>query len=187
MNLQVISEHTFDLDLLPEKGANILDLGARGFGIRKAFPQHNVICVDVDSIVFARSPLGVNLCCAVLDYDGFCDIRHSNDPQATQAIKTKDYGGIPCYKLETLIEIFDVEFDAIKFDIEGSEYEVIMSLTNPPTKQISVEFHLHCGQTEGQVHEMVGKLVSLGYTIVQNEKTARHGLPPNYWDSLFVL
>ena len=79
-------------------------------------------------------------------------------------------------------------WDLIKVDIEGAEYEAIMALTKAIAKQISIEFHLHTGiYQEAQVEEMVAHLEKLGYTTVSHEKTSDHGLPPNYWSSLFIF
>lgn len=182
MNLQVISEHTIDVSLLPEKGARILDLGCRGLGFRKAFPQHMVTSVDCDDLGKEESYMQV----AISDYDGRAGVKRYADPQAT-VITLGDE--VERMTIQTLSKKLDCKFwDVIKIDIEGSEREVIRSLNEPLAKQLSVEFHLHSGAyDEYQVNLMVMKLQQLGYQIIQHEKEARHGAGKNYWDSLFIL
>lgn len=183
-----IAEHTFDELLLPEK-ANILDLGCRGFAFANPLilADFRVITVDMDKTVFPGSGVGwSHYTCAVTNYDGWCGIINDRDPQATRFT----FGdNTPCYTLETLSGFCSVDFwDLIKMDIEGSEYEVIMSLDVAPAKQLSIEFHLHTGiYKQDQVDEMVSKLTSLGYEVRQHELTDRHCAGFNYWDSLFIL
>lgn len=181
MNIQVIAEHSVDLDLLPEK-ANILDAGCRGFQFTDYLRNkgHYVLALDVDSLGredYFNAPLTA---------DGrMVSIKRSSDPQATSICEGKDFHSVTIQELCNLQDI--LMFDLIKLDIELSEYEVIMSMNRPYTKQLSVEFHTHCGQTDKQVQECVDKLHSLGYKTIQHEKTRRHGLAPNWWDSLFIL
>ena len=79
-------------------------------------------------------------------------------------------------------------WDVIKMDVEGAEYEIIMAQEKAPTKQWSIEFHLHTGiYTQKEMIEMEKKLMLLGYTAIQHELKAEHGAGYNYWDSLFVL
>lgn len=196
MNLQTIAEHTFDKDSLPNIHGYVLDLGSRGFefadGMRAL--AHIVITVDCDDIPLnmpgGNFPLHNKI--AITDYDGHATVMRSNDPQATKIIPMHKLsaleGDVVCMTLETFSKKCGILFwDLIKIDIEGSEYEVIMSMDKPYAMQLSVEFHTHCGQTEQQVQQCVDKLHSLGYKTIQHEKTARHGLKPNYWDSLFTL
>jgi len=76
----------------------------------------------------------------------------------------------------------------IKIDIEGSEYEVIMSLEKAPAKQLSIEFHLHTGvYGHYEMTMMEDKLKALGYYPAQHERTSEHGAGFNYWDSLWIL
>lgn len=183
--ISVIAEHSVRLDLLPE-WANILDLGCRGFtfreGILKAFGERGVYIYGVD-IDYLNSDDYTR--CAITNFTGKCGIWRNNDPQATRIAVGNE---IDCYTLEVFSKLKGVEFwDLIKMDIEGSEYEVIMSLTKAPCKQFSIEFHIHCGQTKEQVSECVTKLESLGYEIATHELTEQHGAGFNYWSSLFIL
>lgn len=180
-----VAEHTYEETLLPEK-ANILDLGCRGFlfACDLNLLGYNVICVDAENMPYPAGLHYRNV--AICGYNGWGTLNRTNDPQATSVMK----GGneVQCYTIESFIESVGIKFDLIKMDIEGSEYEVIMSLTEAPARQISVEFHLHTKiYGDAQVKEMEDKLVSLGYYPAKHDKYPAHGLPANYWDSLFIL
>ena len=178
-----IAEHSVDLSLLPEK-ANILDIGCFGFAFTDAMRAlgHTVFPVDIqllDKEYFH---------CAISDYIGFCNAKMiGNDLQATRMVRASS--GIPCWTLEAFSDNQNIPFwDLIKIDVEGSEYEIIMSLSKAPAKQLSIEFHLHT-QVYGQIEMrmMEDKLKALGYEAVSHDYTAQHGAGFNYWDSLFIL
>lgn len=192
--IETIAEHSVDLNLLPEK-ANILDLGCRGFLFANHFITlgHRVITVDCDPLVNPGSikpNLHYNI--AVSNLNGNVKIEYTKDPQATRINNRNDGmpdNMVPCLTLSSLSKQCCIYFwDLIKIDIEGAEYEVIMSLTEPPAKQLSIEFHLHTGiYGLVQMAEMHDKLKSLGYEAVSHEMTKQHGCGLNFWDSLFVL
>lgn len=176
-----IAEHSVDLDLLPEK-ANILDLGCRGFEFTNYFKAlgHVVHSVDIDDLN------GHYFQCAILDYDGRVGLHKDKDPQATRA---KDGDDVICYRLETFSKLREVPFwDLIKMDIEMAEYQVIMDMDKPLSRQLSIEFHLHYGEYgQNEMVEMEQKLESLGYKEARHKMDERHGAGKNYWDSLFIL
>ncbi len=181
MIIKEIAEHKVCLELLPEN-AIILDLGARGYLFTDAMRSqgHRVIPVDIDKLE------GVYHQVAISDYNGRAGIQYSNDPQGTQI---KDGNDVPCYTLESFMEMIGVPFfDLIKIDIEGAERQLIRSLNNAPAKQLSIEFHLHTGAyTKSDVDLMVIKLQFLGYKVASHELTEAHGAGFNYWTSLFIL
>lgn len=186
--ITVIAEHSVDLSILPEK-ANILDLGCRGFLFINELRRlgHTVYPVDCD---YLQGQVYYNY--AITNYNGFTDLYKSGDPQGTRINKRHEAqsdSSVQCFTLDRFSLMVGIEFwDLIKIDIEGSEYEVIMSLTEPPAKQLSIEFHLHTGiYGDAQVKEMEDKLLSLGYFPVKHDKTSQHGCGLNYWDSLFIL
>lgn len=196
MNIQVIAEHSVDLDLLPEK-ANILDLGCRGFHFANHFLSfgHRVITVDCDPKI---TPIVDHYKLAISNFDGLASVLYDIDPQATRIIPyTERIKGsknpfltlVECKTLKSFSEMVEIEFwDCIKMDVESSEYEIIMSLDKAPATQISCEFHLHTGLYDvDKVWDMKDKLESLGYNPVKHEMSEQHGLGPNYWDSLFIL
>jgi hypothetical protein len=177
-----VAEHTYEETLLPER-ANILDLGCRGFLFSGKLKQmgHEVYPVDIDYLGpegYFQVGIGGSI--------GRCSIKKGNDPQATQKVQGHD---VLMLTIDRFSRDVKVDFwDLIKIDIEGSEYEVIMSLTEPPAKQLSIEFHLHTKvYGDKEVKEMEDKLVSLGYYPAKHDKTSEHGCGLNYWDSLWIL
>lgn len=181
--IRKIAEHLVDIELLPIR-AKILDLGCRGFQFTSALRSmgHWVIPVDIDVLDHKEY-----FRCAISDFDGLCGLSRSFDAQATKIDKMSN--GIDCYKLESFSKMMKVDFwDLIKYDIEGAEYESIMTLNNAPAAQLSIEFHLHTGiYKQHEVDLMIDKLKSLGYRIASHEYTSQHGSGFNYWDSLFIL
>ena len=77
------------------------------------------------------------------------------------------------------------KWDLIKMDIEGEEIKVLRSLQHPYCKQISVEFHAHCGQTKQELDELLDWL-STWYDIHNRVWEERHGAGFNYWDVLLI-
>jgi hypothetical protein len=188
--ITVIAEHSVDLSLLPEK-ANVLDLGCRGFLFSDEMQRlgHNVVCIDADDTLTGRT-YGI---CAITNKDGLAEIHVGNDPQGLRVTQIENYSNkkriVKTLTLSSLSNKVGIKFwDLIKIDIEGAEYEVIMSLTEPPAKQLSIEFHLHTGiYGLTQMAEMHDKLRALGYEAVSHEMSKQHGCGLNFWDSLFVL
>jgi FkbM family methyltransferase len=182
-----IAEHTVDLELLPP-AANIIDIGCRGFLFTDALTElgHNVYAIDIDDLVGHKYIKG-----AIADFDGFVEIARFQDPQATRIDKRapQSASSVPCMTLKTFSMKCNIEmWDLIKIDVEGAEYEIIMSLEKAPAKQLSIEFHLHTGIYKmHEVDLMIDKLKSLGYAAVQHDYTSQHGVGFNYWDSLFIL
>lgn len=193
MNIQIFAEHSVDLSLLTS-GSKVLDLGCRGFEFSKAMYdlKCQVFSLDIDDLPPCQhlNEMGLPLSyfrCAVSDYDGRAGVTRGNDPQGTRI----ERGGneVKCMTLGSLSVKWGIYFwDVIKIDIEGSEYEVIMSMDKAPAKQLTIEFHLHTGAYEVfEMNAMENKLKALGYIPVKHEYTSEHGAGKNYWDSLFIL
>lgn len=189
MKIETVAEHLVDTDLL-KIYPNVLDLGCRGFIFTNELRRLGYSVYSVDCDYYLE---GDYLRLAVSDRNGTAYVVRDNDPQATKIVFDKDAENvkhaIPCMTLRNLMTMLGhYRFGLIKMDIEGSELEVIMSLTEAPARQLSVEFHRHTGAYgDGEIEQMVDKLKSLGYEVVSHEKTSQHGLPPNYWSSLFIL
>jgi len=181
--IERIAEHLVDIDHLPMKG-KIADIGCRGFLFTNEMRRrgHTVIPVDIDDLKESDYHK-----IAISDFDGLCGLVKSDDPQGTKIDKLGN--GIDCFTLESFSKMFEVEFwDLIKLDVEGSEFEIIMSLQRAITKQFSIEFHLHTGAyKQHEVDQMTDKLKALGYSIASHEYTSQHGSGMNYWSSLFIL
>jgi len=180
--ITTVAEHSVDLDILPPE-AKILDLGCRGFGFTKFFRDlgHKVWPVDIDRLDEGQAYYQM----AISNREGKAGILRTADKQAT---RITEGDAVDCHTLATFTKLAEVKrWDLIKIDVEGSEYEIIMSLTKAPAKQLSIEFHLHTGiYTQKEMFEMENKLMTLGYTTAQHQLTEQHGAGYNYWDSLFI-
>lgn len=180
--ITVVHEHSLDFSLLKE-GANILDIGCRGFLFTDYMRElgYKVTPVDIDDF-----PGKVYYRLAITGQDGRVAVERNSDPQAT---RVKPGNELLSMTLETFSNSVGIQmWDLIKIDVEGSEYEIIMGLKKAPAKQLSIEFHLHTGIYNVQaVTGMRQKLFSLGYVAAQHELTEAHGCGKNYWDSLFIL
>lgn len=187
--IETVAEHSF-IPSLFTIGTKVLDAGCRGFQFAKEMERFKcrVWCIDADKIEVDE--MGMYDMLALSDFTGSGYLVKSDDKQATRIQKqpVTDYI-VPCTTLKSLSVFYGVDFwDLIKLDIEGSEYEVIMSLEKAPAKQLSIEFHLHTGiYGHNEMTMMEDKLKALGYDFVQHEATERYGAGKNYWDSLFVL
>lgn len=185
--METIAEHTVDLSLL-ELGADVLDIGCRGFEFTDTLLSkgYNVFAIDIDDFVGRKYVKG-----AIADFDGIVGIERFQDPQATRILKNPPPGmpTIQCMTLKTFSKNCNVDmWGLIKIDVEGAEYPIIMSLDKAPAKQLSIEFHLHTGiYKQHEVDLMLEKLKSLGYEAVQHVYEARYCAGFNYWDSCFVL
>lgn len=186
-NIKVCGEHSVDIFNLPDY-CKVLDIGCRGFQFRDHIKMHvptaEVFCVDIDNLNVGFDQYQR---CAISDFDGICGLTKTDDPQATRINKAGT--GTDAYTLESYSKNVEVEFwDLIKIDIEGGEYEIIMSLEKPPCQQLSVEFHLHTGIYKVfEMNAMENKLKAFGYEFVKHDYTTEHGAGFNYWDSLFIL
>ncbi len=181
MNIVEISEHTIDLDLLPQK-ATILDGGCRIFTFTDPLfaMGHNVFSVDIDNLVDNKY-----FHCALSDKSGKCAVVRTNDPQATHI---KEGEEIPMYTIVDFSEMVGVEkWDLIKLDIEGKEFDILHNSQHPLATQLTVEFHSHCDkrQTKEALDLLIEKLSEF-YTVHNQKWEEKYCCAPNYWDVLFI-
>lgn len=187
MNLQVIHEHTVDMDLLRTEPNEVIDIGCLGFGFTEFFDRRGDIVYPIDiQELKGRHYDRV----AITSYTGDIGVKVMGDAQATKVTKrqTESSYTVPCYTLEDYMAKNGIEFaDLIKIDCEGSEMEIILSLEKAPARMLSIEFHCHTGAySKADVYKMVLWLESLGYKTVQHNYESRHGAGFNFWDSLFI-
>ena len=191
MILETISEHTVAVDLLT--GGPVLDAGARGFVFSKWFADrgHHVMAVDPSPDLGESYPPSLTFVRAALVASGnpsVMSLEISGDPGAWHLSDIIGHTSllVPTVNIDKL-RIMD-DWDVIKLDIEGSEYDVLMTWPGPIANQITVEFHEHTARKRGDkaIQDIVDHL-SQWYKPVQHEKTQAQCAGWNYWDSLFVL
>lgn len=145
--MEQIDSHYIDRSLL-KKGDWILDAGCRNFGLKTALGKSfKYLCLDPDNTI--TPPIGVKFeQIALMANDGevgYCgwstgegNICYKDKPlhyaQSNYIVK--------CKSIKTLMAEYKIkQFGHAKIDIEGSEYEFLLSVDFPFARQISVEFH----------------------------------------------
>jgi FkbM family methyltransferase len=152
-----ISGHSVDETLL-KRDSKVLDLGCRDFEFTNGILKYvdTAYCVDADNSVnppgnvhFINAAVGNSFSIShLIKYgDGIGNFIYAGEPlsdiHTTQAINV--------YPLAFFNQCFEVEkWDLIKFDIEGSEYDILMNLTYPPANQLTVELHEHTAKRRGE-------------------------------------
>ncbi len=162
MNNKTIDGHIIDKSLLT-KGGKILDAGCRNFGLCNSLgPDYYYVCMEPDKSIYVPPLIaGFNITLlnqALMHYTG--DINYSgwstgegNICHQGEAPHYADkHYPVPCVQLQDLFAIYG-QFDLVKLDIEGSEYDVLISITQPVAKQIAVEFHDCLGYNKHGSHQ----------------------------------
>lgn len=195
--IEVIAEHSVDTSLL-NRSSKVLDLGCRYFGWSKAMLQYvdKVYCVDADDTIETYEPRFNFLNVAVSNEsekyvsfvkygNGTGNYINEGEPFPIQSVISNVF----CMNLKSVSKHFGVEFwDLIKFDIEGSETDILLNLKEPPATQITFETHQHTSKrkTDGQLQNMFNHLKQW-YNFVHIDYSRKHGLSENYWDVLAIL
>lgn len=192
MNLQIVAEHTIDVDLVSICG-HVLDAGCRDFHFSRVLASlgARVVAVDADPEVSDPDIDGVRFERAVIDTDsGVRRFVVATEPQARHVVRSAAEDGVDvrAVTIQSLMQTHDVPiWDAVKLDVEGSEYAILRAWPGPIAKQISIEFHEHCVPQPPDVYDAIFNHLDQWYRVVQHVKERRHCAAPNYWDTLFVL
>lgn len=194
-DVRTIAEHSVDLSLI-HRQSKVLDLGCRNFSFANDILDYvdEVYCVDPDQSVNSNYEKVVVLNVAVTAESGYKDYVKFGNGTGNYIRDTEVVGRgdsmqkVQCMTLDAISNLFHVKkWDLIKMDIEGSEYEVLMNLTQAPARQISVEFHQHTAKKKSA--EYLQKLMmhlNQWYDIYNFNLTEAHGCGLNYWDVLLI-
>lgn len=203
MTLHTVAQHTFDLDRLPAR-CTVLDVGCRGFdftsGIRQLRPAALIYALDPDPAI--RQPEYPE--CA------FLHVALVGDPLKRRSRYASFSTGDGNF-LTDLFEYYDAQmlevncvhitelahflppahkqWDLVKLDCEGSEFQILERWPGPIADQISVEFHDYNQKlkyNESYYSSLFGNLSRFGYKVVQHELSVQ-GTGCGHWDSLLVL
>jgi FkbM family methyltransferase len=204
--LERIEEHSFVAELL-RPGARVLDVGCRGFGMAEELIRRRCVVYAMDpdpdiadptasmpGLSFIRKALvarkysgsrtyymydnGVG---NFIQFDGSRSLR---PPRGARSVQ------VECVDIGSLSAALGVEqWDAVKLDCEGGEYDILLDWPGPIAKQLCVEFHEHTGINHEGLRYYDGMLRHLGqwYDVAKHALGRQHGLGNNYWDSVFVL
>lgn len=191
MNLQKLSDHTVDVDLLPERPV-VLDVGCRGFGFCKDIlrlrPDAYVIALDPDpKIEMPDLPIHFHRV-ALAENSGHAWYRDLGG-EANEIIDTPEPNAIEV-KCVSIMGAVHAKIDLIKLDCEGSEFGILENWPYPIATQISVEFHDYKDRTRWDDAYFTALFAGplRDYKVVQHEL---FGVGPGptlgHWDSLLVL
>lgn len=205
-------EHSFELDLIVPGGWGI-DFGCGAdFLISKTMSELglNVISVDpnpsitevpnIKNMQYERVALVTDPNIKSLDFN----IYNDNDAATlltpikdVSFVKKKETISVNAMTIDQIMKKYNInQFEILKLDIEGAEYDFLMTIDFPIAKQISVEFHdfrsLNPEYPNNEIYynKLFNKLLKY-YKIAKHKIEQHPGLPGpqgyNYWDSLFVL
>ncbi len=201
MNTESVAEHT--IACLPKSSGMILDVGCRHFDFSKAMLNrgYDVVAIEADNEVtpmkherlqfgnYALVPTSRNGQTQTLIKFGNGTANHLLDVKGSVP-KNKTTNRVVGLSIAGISRLYKVEqWDVIKLDCEGAEYEVLLEWPGPIARQIAVEFHEHTGaNVRGEaVYDNILKHLSRWYKVIQHEKSIRHCLSiPNYWDTLLI-
>lgn len=193
--IEVVAEHSVDLSLI-KRDSKVLDLGCRYFGFANEMLNYvdEIYCVEPDKGVKTedkRIHLASVAVGSEMKMERYCKYGNGtgnfiyNDeplPEWCEIVY------VPVWTLPKINHYFGVyEWDLIKCDIEGEEWDVLMSLTHPVAKQISFEMHQHTGKKRPleDIHRLFNKL-STWYDFKVVDESEKHGCGKNFWDVLIV-
>lgn len=196
--IQRVVDHSLDVSLLNR--GYVLDGGARGFEFSRAIVKLGCKVIALDpgaditppadsAITFHREALvarsnGMEIFC-----DGLGNFSHGSHLNRVFSY-IESCGNqlvVPTTDLVKLSRQYNIQqWDLIKLDIEGAEYEILESLDRPVAAQLSVEFHtIGSGRKYPDFTPLLNHLKQW-YDVVVFGETLLNGYP-GYWDSLFIM
>lgn len=188
-NILVVDNHSVDVDKLT--GGPVLDAGCRGLRFAKWFTErgHRVIGLDpAPEIDPEVTPLlRVYKTALVANPGTHVNLVLTDDLEA-RFIGNGPGVPVPSIGLAALTSESAVDtWDVIKLNIEGSEYDILDSLTGPIANQIVFSFHEHTERARGkeECDRIISKL-SAWYDIHNQVWEQRYCCRENYWDVLAI-
>ena len=201
-----LSEHTIEETIINKTGY-VLDLGCVNFSFSKDLLNYcdNVICVDPNTNI-KNIPQGLIYENAALVHDDKKEITFYiyNDIQGYSILNPNNDCcrlvnsiTVKALNIKDIMDKYNIkQFELIKFDIEGAEYEILNTMDWTISKQYSIEFHdfrnmnPYSPDNEKFYEELRNKTNNY-IDIITHEKTRHPGFHGdtglNYWDSLFIL
>lgn len=158
--MERIDGHIIDTSILQD-GDWILDAGCRGFNLwMDLCGKYKFLCIDPDPKIkgiLDEDIIFQNI--ALMPYDGEVGYCGWSTGEGNYCYKDKAPWyveldiKVPCRTVKTLMKKYSIDkFGLAKIDIEGAEYDVLLSIDFPFAKQISVEFHQSLGYNHYGTH-----------------------------------
>jgi len=200
MNIQEICEHSIIPSLINQDGW-VLDLGCVNFKFYNEVKNYtnNIICVDANPNIkdipegcnFINSAIISNSDIKEITFFLYEDINSNSIYLNTMDhCPVKEEIKVPCLTINEIMDIYGIkQFDLIKFDVEGAEYDILSNLDWTISKQYSIEFHdfRNFNKDVNFYDKFIGNIINY-CDIIKHEKTHHlGGYGYNYWDSLFTL
>lgn len=204
--IKIYGEHSVDETILNPNGY-VLDIGCYGFGFSKEIKNYvkNVICVDpnpqikdIPDVIFENKAIVVSGGNKQIKYNIFND-------KSGNSLLTSNHDWcifeksiyVDTITIDDIMTKYNIsQFELIKIDIEGYEYELLNNIDWNISKQYSVEFHDFRGlnpyyPNDEEYYRLLLEKLSKYCSYINHKKTHHPGFPHgrgfNYWDSLFVL
>jgi hypothetical protein len=211
MRFEVIDNHSVAVDLLgndygkeSDKGW-VLDAGARGFKFAADIYARffkRIITLDPSAYGTGRGSSSdggpVEWCC---DLQAALVCRRLR-PKQLYLIKTDDPSADyvsdeykqPCTYIQShtiteLMEMFGIkQFDLVKLNIEGAEFEILDEWPGSIARQIVVSLHEHTQARRGRAEcdRLIAKM-GQWYNVFNVVWEKKYGCSENYWDLVFIL
>lgn len=204
-------EHSFDISLISAGGWGI-DFGCgTDFYISKTMLDFGLKVIAVDpnpriQSVLDSPDLFYENAALVSSETQIAEFSLYNDTDAASFcqpkndvffLKKEETIKVATITLDKIMKKYGVEqFEILKLDIEGAEYDFLMSIEGPVAKQISIEFHDFrglnpCYPDNELYYQKLFEKLSRWYKISKHNVEKHPGLSPpycyNYWDSLLTL
>lgn len=202
MTIEVFEWQSLRTDLL--SGLPILGVGAWGWGFESMLAKrgHRVIGMDPHPDMAAPPAEIPNLellrAALVGTNPGQRDFMVMDNPEACYVMDLKPAEfrapkGQRVVKVEalTLLQVMErcgvKEWDAVKTNCEGEEYNLLDNWPGPVARQVVINFHEHFRpKGEDEIQRLLGKMGEW-YTIVQDPRDHRYYAPEiNHWDTLVI-
>ena len=191
MDIQVIDNHSVAVDLL--KGGPVLDAGCRGLRLASWFAErgHRVIALDPAPEISAEVRGLISVYNVAL-------VPQAQAGSRVNLVLTDDLearyigGGVGVPVQTTSIASLSHEcgvsqWDVVKLNIEGSEYDILETWPGPIANQIVFSFHEHTDRKRGREEcDRIIDRLRQWYDIHNQVWEERYCTYANYWDVLAV-
>lgn len=194
--LTIVDNHSVDLASLGKK-TNVLDVGSRGLRFARFFAErwHRVIALDPGESEVAEGVEVYKLALVGKPSDsGDGKLILTEDREARYVIPAnaetdRPYLLVKCVTLPEFMKLVGVqEFDLMKLNCEGVEFDILDNLHAPVARQIVVSFHEHCSHARRGRQAVDNLIAKLGcwYDVVRHVWDERYSAGMNAWDSVLV-